>query len=51
MQIGADLIKVYVKITREPNFDGDRLLKVIIDKKRMKNYSFMVNARKVKDGR
>ena len=46
MQIGADLIKIYVKARREKNHDGDRLLRVIADNRKIKNYTFTVKVDK-----
>lgn len=42
-------MKVYVKVRREKNYDGDRLLRVTTYKHRPKNYSFVVDVKKVKN--
>lgn len=48
MKIGVDLIKVYVKVRREKNQDGENLLRVTTHKDKPKRYTFAVNARRRK---
>lgn len=39
-------MQIFVSVKREKNHDGDRLLRVIADKRKIKNYSFTVKVDK-----